>query len=488
MGQEIKSVRYLPSWRIRQSIWLEKLKLELEDKGYLVKRSEDSFSDGLESLYKDADVEAPDIETFSNWFKLKIYPKGEKLDHLCKVSLLSRKWLKTDAWEQSLSDSMHESLHTLCNAIDYFICSAQPNIKPTLFNKNEQDSFSIRCLDKIAKNWNISSVNEDHGGSLRKKVQDVSLSKLQTHGNSAIPFYLSCIAVNDDISEDECFDWYLDLLCSTLIISANLYRKNICFDSFYQYEDPDMAEYMGTCPNLLSAIGMFLLKPASKAESLFKDAEGYGNFDELLNSEFLLKMIMSGNKKLQEKIYNLGTNYEQVISTFQSYGITKIFLPELRKDQINFNKYLPFIEPRNLESNDLIIFNLAPRTSDKPPRIEKIVKNLPPSSIFCRLKGKEADQISWGYGGDGVKNLAYTLLYELFNNKKQKHGLGEYIPEQSQIELIVYKLLSRLHSGFEYSITSEQILDALKEPIVHREKKPFNWAYPLEDYIFIDNR
>lgn len=472
MKENRKAVQYLPSWEIRHSIWLKNLMLELQDRGF----SRDKMFDGVEKLHMDAGHPVPDAKTISNWIKKVNLPGGDKLGYLCNVSPSSKRWLKTDFDD--------EPLHYFLNALDYYICSIKPDIKPTLFNKDEQGNFSKLCLTKIADYWNISSVNEDHGRSLRKKVQDVSLSKLKTHGYSAMPFYLSCIAVNEDVSESECFDWYLDLLCSTLIISGNLHRQNIDFEMYYQYEDPDMTEYMGTCPNLLSAIGMFLLKPASKAEDLFKDAQGYGNFDELLNSELLLKMIMSGNMKLQEKFYNLGASYEQVISTFDSHGITTIFLPEVRKDQINFNKYLPFIEPRNLENNDLIIFNLDPRTSDNPPRIEKVVKNLPPSSIFCKLKGKEPDQISWGYGGDGVRNLAYTLLYELFNNKKQKHGFDEYIPNQSQIELIVYKLLSRLHSGFEYSITSEQILNALREPLSEKDRKhnPKS-VIPLEYYF-----
>lgn len=481
MASQRRSVQYLPSWKLRQSIWVEKLAPKLEGKAFKVERSEDSFYEGIESLYKGGGVEFPDIKTISNWFKLKNYPRGEELDNLCKVSLLSRKWLKTDQWEHSLSDSPHESLHDLCNAIDYFICSVQPNIQPTLFKKNEQDTFSKRCLTKIGNHWNISSVNEDHGFSLRKTVQDVSLSKLKTHGSSAIPFYLSCVAVNEDISENECLDWYIDLLCSTLIISANLYRQNISFD----FLDPDMPEYFGTCPNLLSAIGMFLLQPSSKAEGLFKDAESYGYFDEVQDCEILLKSIISGNMRLQEKFDNLGVSYGQVISTFHNYGITTIFLPEVRKDLININKNLLFIEPKNLENSDFVVFNLFPKTSTNAIRIDKIVNNLPPSAVFCKLKGDEPDRVSWGYGGHGVRNLAHTILYELFNNKRQKHGFDEYTPEESQIELVVYKLLSRLYSDFKYSLTSDQIIAALKEPLSEKDRKynP-NFIIPLEDYEF----
>jgi len=500
MSQERKSVQYLPSWRVRQSIWLEKLSLELEDKGYLVNRSEDSFSEGLESLYKDADAEAPDMETFSNWFKLKIYPKGTNLDNLCKVSILSRKWLKTDAWEQSLSDSMHESLHTLCNAIDYFICSVQPNIKPTLFKKDEQYSFSTRCLARIAGYWNISSIYDDEGHSLRRKIQDVSLSKLKTHGYSAIPFYLCSVVADEDVSDSENFDWYIDLLSSTLIVYANLYRKNIEFDKSYPEPYSDIPEYFGTCPNLLGTIAKFLFQSREEAINWFKDERIHCSFDEIKDGETLLKWIVSGDALLKKELEKLGSNYDEIKSIFHTNNILAKFLPEVLKLKINNSEYQSFKETVNKESYDSFVFYLTPKTSNSVTKVEKVVNGGEIRLVSCQFPndlGPEEiswkyatngintpDQYSWGYGGDGVRNLAYTLLFELFNSKNSR--VERNIPKPFQMQRLVYNLLSRLYTCFSYSITSEQILDAIKEPIIYRERKSPKIFITLEDFVFID--
>lgn len=432
--QEKRLFHYLPTWQVRLSIWLEKLTRELDDKGYPVKRSEDSFSEGLESLYADAGVEAPDIKTISNWCKLKNYPKGVKLDDLCMVSHLSRKWLKTDEWEHSFSNSPDEPLHDLCNAIDYFICSVQPNIKPTLFNNYEQDSFSRRYLDKIAKYWNISSIHEDNGYSLRRKIQDVSLSKLKTHGYSAIPFYLCSVVADDDITDSGLYAWYVELLCSTLIVSGNFYRKNIVFDKSFPQPYSDMPEYFGTCPNLLNVIAAFLFQSREEATIWFKDERIHSSFDEVKDDETLLKWIISGNNLLQKELEKSGSNYADIISIFHTNNIATNFFPAVLKPQIYiFEDHHHFIEPVCNESYDSIIFYLSPKTPTSATKVEKVVNGGEVRLVACQFRNDlglqqspwkyaangnyNPDQYSWGYGGDGVRNLAYTLLYELFNSK-----------------------------------------------------------------------
>jgi hypothetical protein len=87
----------------------------------------------------------------------------------------------------------------------------------------------------------------------------------------------------------------------------------------------------------------------------------------------------------------------------------------------------------------------------------------------CKSPIKSNDNhYSWGYGGRGVYNMSYTLLYDLFNHKK---SVNVHTPNESQIELLVYKLLSRIDMFCSYSISAEQIIYALNEPVFLHPKQ-----------------
>lgn len=456
---ERRAIQYLPTWEIRQAIWLKHLTLELSEKGYVGEVTETGLCEGIETLHMDAGLTSPEVKTIKKWINKSNYPKGEKLDRLFKACPSAAKWLKTD-----YSD---EPLHSLLNAIDYYCCSIQPNRHPTLFSTDEQKNFARNYLERVAARWQISSIIEGNECNLASKLQDISLSKLQTHGHSAIPLYLCCVAQQKTFLERDCLDWYLDLLCSTLIVTANLYRQNFGFGLTFPLDYSDKAEFMGTCPNLLNAIGRFLLLPENDAVELYRDDSTYGGFDEILNSKKLFECIVSANEELQREFSNLGISHQHVVDVFSSGNVLpEVFVPKVHKDDIRIS-YPTAAEPVNYDADDLITFYLLPEDSSNPRRIVKAVNGRSPELIACRAPNKKLDNhYSWGYGGTGVKNAAYTLIFEVLNHKR--YGVEKQIPSGSQIDLLVYKILSRLYICFEYSLSSTQILEALKEPLPAR--------------------
>ncbi|AFJ02567.1 hypothetical protein Q7C_1417 [Methylophaga frappieri] len=476
---ERRAIQYLPTWEIRQAIWLKHLTLELSEKGYVGEVTETDLCEGIETLHMDAGLTPPEVKTIKKWVNKSNYPKGEKLDRLLKACPSAAKWLKTD-----YSD---EPLHSLLNAIDYYCCSIQPNRHPTLFSTDEQKNFARGYLERVAARWEISSIIEGNECNLVSKLQDISLSKLQTHGHSAIPLYLCCVAQQKTFLERDCLDWYIDLLCSTLIVTANLYRQNFGFGLTFPLDYSDKAEYMGTCPNLLNAIGRFLLLPENDAVELYRDDSTHGGFDEILNSEKLLQAILSGNKQLNEPLESLTVDSEQINATFRVSGASEeVFVPKVHKDHIRMKNSLS--EPISFESRDLLTFRLLPEESSNPRRIVKIINGGSPELIACRAPKKRLDNhYSWGYGGTGVKNAAYTLIFEVLNHRR--YGVEKQIPSDSQMDLLVYKILSRLYSCFEYSLSSIQVLEALKEPLPahNTSSSKFVIQPALDDIAVSDN-
>ena len=455
MARKSKEFERLPSWELRLTIWIEKLKLDMYDRGVV-----DNLDSTITQFHNDISgvVGIPDdAKTFSNWINKEHYPTENNIDDLLRASSFSGKWLKTD--------KCSERLHCFLNALDYYLCSVIPEIQPALFKRDEQDSFAEQCLNDIGKNWRIPFSVEEQGQS---RVQDVSLSMLQTHGSSAIPFYLCSLASNGDISDDEYFNWYIDLLCSTLVISANYYRENIKIDFGYQERFTNKIEHLGTNPNLLASIGEFLLWPDLMPMLLFKNAS-YDDFNEIRDSAKLLECILLGNIGLREKLNDVNVRYSEITELVISKLSTsdkshKMFIPRVPIDKINSIR--PFPEPLGWKNVDMIVYHLYPA---EPTRVEK--KTITRSGhmiselLSCRCPDKANDNhYSWGYGGTGVYNMAYTLLYDLFNH--EKFEIDKYIPNRSQMELLVYKLLSRIYLCFQYSISAEQIIDTLKEPIL----------------------
>lgn len=467
---ERRAIQYLPTWEIRQAIWLKHLTLELSEKGYVGELTETDLCEGIETLHMDAGLTSPEVKTIKKWLNKSNYPKGEKLDRLLKACPSAAKWLKTD-----YSD---EPLHNLLNASDYYCCSIQPNRHPTLFSTDEQKNFARGYLERVAARWEISSIIEGNESNLTSKLQDISLSKLQTHGHSAIPLYLCCIAQQKTFLERDYLDWYLDLLCSTLIVTANLYRQNFGFGLTFPLDYSDKVEFMGTCPNLLNAIGRFLLLPENDAADLYQDDSTHGGFDEILNSEKLFECIVSANEGLQRELSNLGINHQQVADVFSSGNVLpEIFVPKVHKDDIRIS-YPTAAEPVNYDAGDLITFYLLPEDSSNPRRIVKAVNGRSPELIACRAPNKKLDNhYSWGYGGTGVYHTAYTLIYELLNHKK--YGSDKRKPTDSQMQLLVYKILSRFYLCFEYAVTSEQILQALKSPLAEYNENSSKFAIQL---------
>jgi hypothetical protein len=182
-----------------------------------------------------------------------------------------------------------------------------------------------------------------------------------------------------------------------------------------------------------------------------------------------------GNIGLRGKLNDVDIRYSEITELVISKLSTgekshKMFIPRVHKDKISSVR--SFFEPFDWKSDQMIVYHLYP---EEPTRVEK--KTITRSGhmiselLSCRCPDKANDNhYSWGYGGRGVYNMAYTLLYDLFNH--EKYEIDKYIPNRSQMELLVYKLLSRIYLCFQYSISAEQIIDALKEPILVEPREP----------------
>jgi hypothetical protein len=461
MARKKKEFEWLPTSKIRLDIWFKQLKLDLCEQGYISNLNTSLYqicksTPGLDYLPEEG-------KTLENWVRKEHYPTGNNLDRLIDVSNFSGKWLVTERVE--------DGLHRFLNALDYYLCSIRPEIQPRLFKKDEQQQFAEVCLGDIANIWKIPFVSENEEVY---RVQDVSISMLKTHDSSSIPLYLSSIASNRKVTGDESLAWYLDLLSATLVVSANYYRENIVIDFGYQTQYTEKALFLGTCPNLLSAIGKFFVILDHSVVTSFKLA-AYQGFDEISDSTQLLEEILKGNIKLRKKLSEMGTSFEQIkdliVDVQIQAGLGSVeLLPELQKNKIS--KQREFFEYEPINHNDEIIYDLYPE-GDEPTRLIKTVirngRRMKPEFIACRHPDRANDNhYSWGYAGTGVQFMAYTILYDFCNHKRFKYEKAP--PSNWQQGLLLYKLLSRLYLGFKYSISSTQIMSALNTPVIEEPR------------------
>lgn len=457
MARNSKKVERLPSWKLRLTIWHELLKIDMQSKGYVKQDGSNiaRFHDDLSTVTGIPD----DLKTFSNWVNKLHYPTAGNLDGLFKASPTSAKWL--------IADTCSEPLHGFFNALDYFLCAFNPEVQPALFKKEDQDVFADRYLIDVGEDWCIPFVyrSDTQEAWENAPVQDVSLSMLQTHGTSAIPLYLCSLASHGLVPKERVYDWYIALLSSTLIIIGLHHRNGIDFDqpkSLYGNE-----KYIGTNPNLLATIGAFLLWHDSTPIYEFLEASK-NDFNEIADCIKLLECLLAGNVSLRDHLDKLKIEYSEINSLLVSElsineGAKIELLPRVNKNKIS--SIHPFYGPFEWESEDLIIYHLC---SDEPVRVHKetIAPNGNKSMVLLpsrRPVRANDSHYSWGYGGTGVYNMAYTLLYDLFNHRRSK--LNIRIPTYPQMELFVFKLLSRLDMFCQYSISSEQIIYCLNHPI-----------------------
>lgn len=453
--------RKLPTWKLRLTLWYQALKLDMRGRNITGKKSDNKefFYNSIFSV----DGIPEDKDTFDNWVNKRNYPTSVNLLRLERASPLSVIWLKT---EQS-----QDSVHSFCNSLDYYLCSVNSGIKPTLFKLDEQEKFAHKCLTEIAERWKIPFLSEAGKKSWERVggVQDISLSMLNTHGRSAIPFYLCSLAANGLIFDENILDWYLDLLCSTLIFSAKLWRILPNTPHFFHVNDYRKSfvhteELIGTNPNLLRLIGNFLCLPEGIALGVYSTSHDL-MISEVEDRAKLLEILLEGNIRLRKQLNELGVTYNEVKNLFSQ----KQFCPEIEFESIGYPE--TFSKLTSYQVKSLILYHLYPGESNRLEReIYTEHRNGARTIISCRDETRANDShYSWGYAGTSVYNMAYTLLYDLFNYGKPRIKIQEYKPDTDHVQLVVYKLLSRVHPCCSYTISSEQLIQALKAPVTTKE-------------------
>lgn len=459
-GRKSNKIARLPTWELRLDVWFNQLKSDMHRKGVIdnIDISKTKLHDSMLGIEGIPD----DPKTFTNWVDKSHYPEGVEDGNLKKLSSAS----PTSA--QWLIPNITSPLQTFFLALDYYFCSVNSSIQPTLFKTSKQQGLAKQTLNIIAETWNIPFATSKEDSLFDQHlILDASLSMLKTHGYSAVPFYLSSLASNAHIPEDEVCDWYLDLLTSTLIVAANYHREKIELSyPLSPFSAPerfiDKSNFLGTSPNLLKIIGEFLFFEDSMPMLNFLNAR-HQDIDEINDSTKLLEGILMGSVELKKQLKNIGIEYSQITTLMQSQLKTtensyKNFIQRSNKDSINSIR--DFQSSRAPENIEPIIYHLYP---EDPIRVEKETASNK-EIIACRYPNKANDShYSWGYGGTGVSQMAYTLLYDLFNHRALSRE--EVIPNHSEVELVMFKLLSRIHNCFRYSISSSQIIKALQTEI-----------------------
>lgn len=460
MARNTSENERLPSWELRLTIWQKQLRLDMKARN-VITNLDDSITQFHDAISVVNGIPS-DSKTFSNWIQKKNYPQGSNLENLLDASEFSGRWL--------ITKQLNEPLHRFLNSLDYCLCALNPEKNPSLFKKSERNAFADQCLTEIAMRWRIPFVSneEEFDSSKYHQVQDVSLSMLKTHGISAIPFYLCSLATIKAVSDEDLYSWYMDLLCSTLIVIAAHHNNGI------DYSNPSslLEKYLGTNPNLLASVGEFLLwSDATPMYSFLEASED--DFNEISDCTQLLECILIGNLTFRNKLRELGIELKD---------LTVLIRSELSKNGASENNLLgrcvknkisirsSHSQPFTWNCDDKIVYHLC---SDEPTRVSKEIwtrEGYKFSRLLpCKSPIKSNDNhYSWGYGGRGVYNLSYTLLYDLFNHKK---SVNVHTPKESQIGLLVYKLLSRIDMFCSYSISAEQIIYALNEPIFFQPKQ-----------------
>lgn len=486
MGRKSKLFKNLPTWKIRLTIWYEQLKQDLISRGML----ENSPKIGLTAIFNaayDDGLFIPSVQnTFENWPRKRNYPQKENLTGLLLLSVRSASWLqpvvdfcveeellnrkgkqKADSNargailktldEQAVFNIDAEKVifklfpeQALLNSIDYYICSLDERITPSLFSHDEQNKFSSCYLVHILNKWEQKNVSHD-----------VAYSLLQTHERSAVPLYLCSLASNSVLSEDEVYSWYLDLLCSVLIVVAE-----------FQLEKTDAKEAaeshkkysLGTQSDLLSALIKFLLNNDSLPFLSFLTAR-HDCFNEISDPSSLIEHILLGDAQLRAKLCLLGSDYSE-FTTLLSFKTSEFIekggklLPLQKRTVIN----LP-------TSNVASHINIAGGKLIYHLRFgQPIIVIRDDVLVACKAPDKTEDsQYSYSYGGESVYKMAYTLLFDLFNI--DNYSVIKVEPSREQAELVVFKLLARLNEGYDYEISSEQLLHAIHCPVVERGRE-----------------
>jgi len=494
MGRKSKLFKNLPTWKIRLTIWFEQLKKDLTSRGVL----ENSPKIGLTAIFHAAYDDGrfiPSVQnTFENWPRKRNYPQKENLTGLLLLSVGSGSWLqpvvdfcveeellnckgkqKSDSNargailktldEQAVFNIDTEKVifkifpeQALLNSIDYYICSLDERITPSLFSHDEQNKFASCYLIHILNKWEQKNVSYDIGYSL-----------LKTHERSAVPLYLCSLASNSVLIEGEVYSWYLDLLCSVLIVVAEFQLEKI--DSKEAVENHEKYS-LGTQSNLLSALIKFLLNNDSLPLLSFLTAR-HDCFNEISDPTSLIEHIMLGDTQLRAKLCLLGSDYSELTSLLSFK--TSEFIEK-------GGKLLP-LQKRTVIN--LPTSNVASHTNIAGGKViyhlrfgQPIIVIRDDVLVGCKAPDKTEDsQYSYSYGGESVYKMAYTLLFDLFNI--DNYSVIKVEPIREQVELVVFKLLSRLNEGYDYEISSDQLLHAISYPVVERGRESNTEIYNL---------
>ncbi|WP_417510860.1 DUF6166 domain-containing protein [Methylophaga sp.] len=482
-GRPPKEATRLPTWEIRLEAWTSALKQEF------------CSSQGLSDLEAVADIELfnfiyarvddglSDSSTFNRWINKKSDPPRKKRLQLSYAEPFSGQFL--------VPDHSFIGIPALLTALDCYLCARSAELRPSLLAPDDQERLTERCLSEIAKKWQIPFVYE--GEKTWQKdfaVNDISLSLLCTHSVSAIPMFL-CSSVTDKILRDESAlcDWYLDIMISTLFVSARLHQN--IFDD--PHRDLTEAEYrrfhseyknlVGTPSNLLRFLGLLISAEFPIGSGAMALACVSNDIVEVEEPEKLLIAVLGGYEKLSNEFEKLGFSWgdlaKVVAKTLKlADPIMNVFLPLVHIEPISVQHYR-YYEKTKINLNTLVLYHLDTEdgislkrqlihdsgyVSNKTSLSQKLGLWGDPSKILCDPHNDS--EFAWGYGGRGPYQLAYTMLKDLFKTA----GVSEEV-EFYHCEIVVYRLLSRFPGNVSYTVSSRQLLHVLGKPLVSEKDR-----------------
>jgi hypothetical protein len=199
-------------------------------------------------------------------------------------------------------------------------------------------------------------------------------------------------------------------------------------------------------------------------------------FNEIENKWFLLLSILTGHNYLTNKTIQFGFYWKVisvVITEVLNYEESDTHELTRHVNPIDWETHNPFFKSCEIELDNIILYHLE--CNDGVSLKRQIVHksgyisgktNLAVkmgiwgdgSQLILRDLHDDAE-FSWGYCGRGPIQTAYTILCDLFLTAKLTDE-----PSMNQCELIVFRLLIRFHNNNSYTISSEQLISALKEP------------------------